>query len=188
MSSTIDESLVLCKVCTNFRDVDRLLSPKGFKDHSSYTGLCKAAHNGCDLCRCFMRADQLQYAEGLQPNFDEDMDASETQIAWKRYCRSSLFMLMQNASKTQRPLNIWFELYTDQAGILSARPIQTTSNSESCYDLISYWMSKCRIEYRFCPRSENLIFPSRVIEVGSDSRVPFLIVLRVKEVNGSRFT
>jgi hypothetical protein len=35
-------------------------------------------------------------------------------------------------------------------------------------------MSKCRSEHLFCPRDEDLALPSRVIEVGSDSRDPFL--------------
>src|SRR5450756_1581034 len=97
MSSNTDKNLVLCEVCTNFRDVDKLISPEGFKHHSSYTALCKAAGNGCDLCQSFMRAQRLPAHEVLRPNFDDDMDASKTQITWKRHFRGCLFMLRQDA-------------------------------------------------------------------------------------------
>jgi hypothetical protein len=110
MSSNTDKNLVLCEVCTNFRDLDRLISPEGFKHHSSYTALCKAAGNGCDLCQSFMRAQCLRDREVLPPNFDDDMDASMTQITWERHFGGCLFMLHQEAlvGQAHKCFNVWF--------------------------------------------------------------------------------
>jgi hypothetical protein len=117
MSSNTEKNLVLCEVCVNFRDVDKLISPEGFKHHSSYTALCKAAGNGCDLCQIFMRAQRLGYGHGqvLRPNFDEDMDASKTQITWERHSQGCLFMMRQEALvRADKFFNVWFEVYTER--------------------------------------------------------------------------
>ena len=60
------------------------------------------------------------------------------------------------------------------ARILSGRPINTSSGSETCYDLINYWIDKCRNEHRSCHQIEEFALPNRVVDVGSTSRSPFL--------------
>ena len=114
MISNINMNTILCNVCETFRDVDKLVSADGFKHHSSYTALCKAASDGCNLCQIFLRAQRSKPRIALRPNFDKDMDVSKTQITWKLHSRGCLFMLVQNALlRSNECFNVWFEVYTE---------------------------------------------------------------------------
>lgn len=60
------------------------------------------------------------------------------------------------------------------ATIFSGRPVQTSSDTEECFDLISYWINKCKTEHPLCLKEKELALPTRVIDVGTDYREPFL--------------
>jgi hypothetical protein len=111
MTSNID--IALCDVCESFRDADKLVSQERLKHHNSYTALCKAAGNGCDFCQLFMRQLSKDRKE-LRLNFDENMDAIQTQISWK-YHYGCLFTLRQEALKrTGESFDLWVEIFTEE--------------------------------------------------------------------------
>jgi len=111
MTSSID--IALCDVCENFKDADKLVSQEGFKHHNSYTALCKAASNGCDLCQLFIRQHSKDREE-LRPNFEENMDTIQTQITWEQHS-GCLFMLRQGAlEKTGEFFSLMVEVYTKE--------------------------------------------------------------------------
>lgn len=112
MAST---GLTLCHICENFRDADKLISPTGFKHHSTYKAFCNAAASGCCLYQLFVDCPRSHFLPQLRPDFEEVVDASKTQITWKRHSQC-MFMLRQELlmEESAECLNLWLEIYTEK--------------------------------------------------------------------------
>src|SRR5271154_931870 len=53
------------------------------------------------------------------------------------------------------------------------RPLSEDSSSDGCFEIASKWLQKCLDTHDECPKQLSPL-PSRVIDVGSDGRDPFL--------------
>lgn len=55
------------------------------------------------------------------------------------------------------------------------RPLSEDSNSDGCFEIASKWLQNCLETHSECPKQLSRL-PSRVIDVGSDEKDPFLYI------------
>jgi hypothetical protein len=57
-----------------------------------------------------------------------------------------------------------------------ARKIHHEVNSQPLFERLYKWMEKCESHHRNCREGDNVVLPTRIIDVGSDGTDPFLFV------------
>ena len=64
------------------------------------------------------------------------------------------------------------------SSLVRGRAIFPSSDSESCFELVSIWMRRCLTEHNLCPSSSEASLPTRVIDVGlpQSNEEPYLLV------------
>jgi hypothetical protein len=120
MSTMSDpDDFTLCKICEQFRDLDRILSWDPPIHHKSWTALRQSAKEGCQLCKAFVHG-QAQKHETVKEDFDRDKGFPATQITWKPNTGSGPYILQQPALFVyphREVINAWFHLYTLQGKV-----------------------------------------------------------------------
>ncbi|KAF4630552.1 hypothetical protein G7Y89_g7584 [Cudoniella acicularis] len=61
------------------------------------------------------------------------------------------------------------------SNLILGRPLYDRSDSDSCFEMTSQWLEICKSEHKFCSWNDNHVLPARIINVGSDSKDPFLV-------------
>ncbi|KAH6701271.1 heterokaryon incompatibility protein-domain-containing protein [Leptodontidium sp. MPI-SDFR-AT-0119] len=178
----VSDGLNFCKLCEQFRDLDRITSWEPLLHHKSWTELCISAKDGCQLCQAFVRG-QAQRFGALKDDFDRDKEFPATRLTWRPNGASGPYFLCQEGLffyPHREVVNLGFDLYTHHdnplASIISERPINEYSNSEACFEMIAKWMLDCKKYHAGCSWSQDHILPTRVIDVGDCvSSTPFLV-------------
>ncbi|KAG4436194.1 hypothetical protein IFR05_008322 [Cadophora sp. M221] len=186
MSITALEEPVLCELCKQIQDLDRLVtSGTGIDHHKSWTELCKSAEEGCQLCDAFVRGQEIKRPrsgpEPLPQNFDQQMKWPDTQLTIMPHGRNGLFILEQEKLFRHPFLDVaslWIEFYTQPSDPLTAvfngRGISSSSSSDESFALLSKWIETCRRSHPLCSWSHDNPLPTRVVDVGSEYEDPFL--------------
>lgn len=120
MSITEFEKPILCELCQQIQDLDRLMTHGTSIDHhKSWTELCKSAEAGCQLCDAFVRGQEIKRPSGgpepLAWNFDEKMKWPDTQLTIRAQGLNGLFILEQEKLFHHPFVNVaslWIEFYT----------------------------------------------------------------------------
>jgi hypothetical protein len=168
--------------------------------HESYSTLRQAARAGCEFCQLIVenyRGGSQEMPSPILPGskwevsveffhdsiivnipmrIDYDESAQDKSKEGYEFGEDIIRLYIYTEHSQFTPLHelFTFDFVGDPlAALFSMRPLSEDSSSDGCFEIASMWLQKCLDTHDECPKQPSPL-PSRVIDVGSDGRDPFL--------------
>ncbi|KAH8898813.1 hypothetical protein GQ53DRAFT_836840 [Thozetella sp. PMI_491] len=144
-----------------------------------------SASAGCPLCRLIAdshdkteayRRRWIEDTPGTMQEFDAEM-AGPIRLEWERPAASYLFLRVYVGSSFEFVIRL---THLDQDTIINTCHYNDEggqTDSPEAFKLAKYWVKRCESSHKTCQKfsSEETSLPTRVVDVSSETRDPFLV-------------
>ncbi|KAF4625917.1 hypothetical protein G7Y89_g12246 [Cudoniella acicularis] len=177
---------MFCEQCQKLFDLGTSFRQYGddaprIRHHESLKALRHSGRSECELCERIARRSRA----GNEPDDACFVSTANDSITFEVLPDSFIFYIPMRL-ESDRPGEfvygedeVKFYVNVDECDSLSSlftwRPLSDDSSSDSCFAVASKWINNCLDTHKDCPNHLSPL-PTRVIDVGSQTREPFLYI------------